>query len=196
MPMVSYTDKSYLRTHMAGLRRSQPAGLARARSLEAQERLMADDIWKKARCVALYCAMRTELDTRLLMARALAQGKRLFLPRVVAGVKGAMEFVPVDSVDRLVRSSMGILEPPKELPGFSGFATFAPQLVVVPGVAFDIRGGRLGFGGGYYDRFLQDATCPRVGLCFAFQVVRSLPAESWDVPMTHLCTEERLVALA
>ena len=72
----------------------------------------------------------------------------------------------------------------------------APDLALLPGVAFDLTGGRLGYGGGYYDRFLEKGfACPRVGLCFEFQLVESLPLAPWDQRVNHICTEERMLCL-
>ena len=73
---------------------------------------------------------------------------------------------------------------------------FAPDLALLPGVAFDLAGGRLGYGGGYYDRFLEKAlNCPRMGLCFEFQLVSSLPLAPWDQRVNYICTEERILCL-
>ena len=73
---------------------------------------------------------------------------------------------------------------------------FAPDIALLPGVAFDLAGGRLGYGGGYYDRFLEKAlNCPRVGLCFEFQLVSSLPLAPWDQRVNYICTEERILCL-
>lgn len=73
-----------------------------------------------------------------------------------------------------------------------------PDIIVVPGVAFDRQGGRLGQGGGYYDRLLGSpayAACLRIGLAYAFQVLDRLPRDDWDVPVHALCTEEGLLWL-
>lgn len=73
---------------------------------------------------------------------------------------------------------------------------FAPDLALLPGVAFDRAGGRLGYGGGYYDRFLEKSlNCPCVGLCFEFQLVPSLPLAPWDQRVNYICTEERILCL-
>ena len=82
---------------------------------------------------------------------------------------------------------MGIPEPPETLP------EVPPEEIgaaLVPAVAFDRAGYRLGRGGGYYDRFLPRLSCPRIGLCYRAFVLSALPAEDWDVPVDRIITEE------
>ena len=72
--------------------------------------------------------------------------------------------------------------------------TFRPDLAVVPGLAFDRRGRRLGFGGGYYDHYFAHASrLTLAGFCFSFQLCREVPADPWDVTMDAVCTDEELV---
>ena len=110
-----------------------------------------------------------------------------------------MDFVACTGPEQLRTGPFGLREPEDGLPGFGPEGTgkaFKPDLLVLPGLAFDLHGGRLGFGGGYYDRFLDsELACPRVGLCFAFQVAKNLPLEQWDQRVQYLCTEEQFLCL-
>jgi 5-formyltetrahydrofolate cyclo-ligase len=130
-----------------------------------------------------------------LMEQAWKSGRTVYLPRVRRREPGVMDFVPCESLTELVPAAFGLREPPENLPGFGAEEagkTFAPDILVVPGLAFDKRGMRLGFGGGYYDRFLRRLTdCRCVGICFEFQFVEILPAEAWDQPVHCVCTDER-----
>lgn len=73
------------------------------------------------------------------------------------------------------------------------FDSFHPlDLIVVPGIAFDKRGYRIGFGKGYYDRFLSDYTGIKVGFAYDFQVLESIPHESWDIAMNYIVTEKKV----
>lgn len=186
-----------MRQSMRRLRAGQSAETACARSLMAQRRLMASALWKEARSVALYVGIRGELATGALLEAAWGQGYTVWLPRVRASSHGRMDFVACGSVEQLRPGPFGLREPYAALPGFGpGDAGFAPDLAVLPGMAFDRQGGRLGYGGGYYDRFLESGmVCPRVGLCFDFQIVGALPLAPWDQRVHYLCTEERLLCL-
>lgn len=200
-PAESLADrKAALRERIRSMRRRQPPGLARARSLEAQQRLLAAECWRAARSVALYAALKGEMSTDRLLEAAWQSGRTVYLPRVHPQERGRMDFVACAGFEQLRPGPFGLREPEESLPGFGAEEAgkgFRPDLLILPGLAFDRRGGRLGFGGGYYDRFLDNADliCPRVGLCFAFQVLRELPLEQWDQRVQFLCTEERFLCL-
>ncbi len=203
--------KQALRERMTRLRREQPPHLASERAVAAQENLLRADCWRQAESVALYVGIKDEIGTSLLLDAAWREGRTLWLPRVRRGQPGFMDFVACASREQLRPGPFGLLEPDAALPGFgpedvsagagkasspSGGVAFAPSLMVLPGLAFDLEGGRLGYGGGYYDRFLQAGLkCPRVGFCFDFQLVPPLPLAPWDQRVHHLCTEERLLCL-
>jgi 5-formyltetrahydrofolate cyclo-ligase len=167
------------------------------RGRSAQGHMLASPRWANARTVALYMPVRNELDTGLLRSRAKAEGKRVLLPRCIAGRRGELELVPCNDATDLAPGSYGILEP---LPSLSAIdpddPEQAPQLLIVPCLAVDRQGCRLGYGGGYYDRLLRRPTL-RTALCIALiymvQLVVSLPMESWDARVHGVCTEEGLL---
>jgi 5-formyltetrahydrofolate cyclo-ligase len=194
-PSSAAAEKTALRRRMRLLRENQPPDMARKRSRSAQARLADSAHWKNARSVALYAACQGELSVDTLMDEAWRSGRTVYLPRVRRREPGAMDFVPCGSLTELAPSEFGLREPPESLPGFGAEEagrTFTPDMLIVPGLAFDRRGARLGFGGGYYDRFLRRlANCRCVGMCFEFQLVEILPAEAWDQPVHYVCTEDR-----
>jgi 5-formyltetrahydrofolate cyclo-ligase len=178
---------------MRRLRLEQPAKLWQARSQAAQERLLRAPCWQGAASLALYMPAKGETGTDLLLRSALADGRRVFYPRVIKGGDGRMEFVEVRGLGDFAPGAFGIMEPGPSLCGVPEGA-FSPDLVVVPGLAFDRRGRRLGFGGGYYDRFFaQSSRLTLAGFCFSFQLCREVPADPWDVTMDAVCTDEELV---
>lgn len=197
-------SKGELRSLMLGRRRAaQPELLAELSAL-AQGNLLQQNAWKAARSVALYKATQNEVDTEALLAAARRECKTVFLPRVRKGCKGEMDFTVCHGPEDLVRGAYNILEPAPSIPAciFSPASECQPgdlvkvpppDLFIIPGVAFDKQGRRLGFGGGYYDRFLASQVlreyCLFVGLAYSFQIVESLPAESWDQPVGALCTD-------
>ena len=204
-----------VRRAMRRLRAGQPPDIAEARSLAAQRRMLGAPMWARARSVALYVGVRGELGTHVLLQAAWQTGKTVWLPRVRPEASGLMDFAPCSGPEQLRPGPMGLLEPLDSLPGVgpemnmdaghnaghnagrdAKLPVFAPDIALLPGVAFDLAGGRLGYGGGYYDRFLEKGLdCPRVGLCFEFQLVESLPLAPWDQRVNYICTEERMLCL-
>ena len=213
LPEETAQARTDVRRTMRRLRAEQPPALAQSRSAAAQKRLMDWPLWQQARSVALYVGVRGELATGILLRAAWQEQKVVWLPRVRPEAPGLMDFVACGGPHQLRPGPLGLLEPVDCLMGVGpdgphgtqpgqpdvDAATnlhFAPDLALLPGVAFDHSGGRLGYGGGYYDRFLEKSlNCPRVGLCFEFQLVSSLPLAQWDQRVNYICTEERILCL-
>ncbi|MCR5563692.1 MAG: 5-formyltetrahydrofolate cyclo-ligase [Desulfovibrio sp.] len=193
------SEKNALRRRMRELKSSQTAEDMEAWSKKAQQRLIESDLWQKAQSVALFHAAAGEIATTRLLADLWERNRTVFLPRVCPGLQGRMEFIPCTRKTPLVQSRFGIQEPSWELAGFSAESAgtaFCPDLIIVPGLAFDVSGNRLGHGGGYYDRFLKHlGGTVRIGLCFAFQIADSVPHCAWDQPVHSLCTEDKLLCL-
>lgn len=154
-------------------------------SFRIQERVLCSAEFKKASGLAIYSPVWNEVFTEEIFRTARRAGKRTAYPRVHGK---SLEFIEVTDLRELVPGQFGILEP--------AAAPTIPlaelDLVVVPGVAFDSTGHRLGYGAGFYDRVLQD--CENrgllVGLCFEFQILEKLPAEDHDIRMDMVISEE------
>jgi len=163
-------------------------------SREAQVRLLDLPRWRAAREVLLYVAFRREVQTTLLLEDAWARKIKVLLPRCRKGEPGALDLVAVDSAAVLHCGAFGISEPdPGRCPAE---ASCAVDIAVLPGLAFDRQGRRLGYGGGYYDRLLHTGglhTALVVGLAYPFQVLPALPSESWDQPVGGICTAQELI---
>jgi 5-formyltetrahydrofolate cyclo-ligase len=141
---------------------------------------------------AVAAAVRNELDAGPIARQALAQGKRLLLPRCRDGAPGLVDLGCVGCLSEAVPGSYGILEPPRE--ACRPPEAFSPDLILVPGLAFDRRGNRLGFGGGYYDRLLALPMAQKAftaGLGYDFQLVPTLPADPWDQPVNAVVTDRQ-----
>ncbi len=188
-----HNARAVLRASMLRLRSALPQDVVIARGLAAQQRVLALDVWQQAYSVALYVSVRNEMPTRLLLHEAWTSGREVWLPRLLPEKAGEMEFVRCSEPDALRPGPFGLLEPKAALPGCGPDDTaFRPECTIVPGLAFDMRGGRLGYGGGYYDRFLAKGRMRQLtGLCFDFQLVERLPLAPWDKPVHRICTEER-----
>ena len=168
------------------------------RSRRMQERLTASDLWRGSRAVALYVSVRGEPGTELLLREAWNSGMTVFLPRCRSGEKGVMDMIACAGPEKLENSRFGIPEPRLEEHSrlLSAEELSDPHtLVVVPALAFDREGFRLGYGGGYYDRFLAGARCMSVGLAYHELLLEHLPHDVWDRPAGAVCTEEELLCL-
>lgn len=155
------------------------------------QKILELEIWQKARCVALYLALPTEIDTKLLLNQAWAQNKTVLVPKVQKD--NNLLFLPLTKTTQLKTSRFGILEPTAtELQS----PRPCPELFLLPALAFDLEGTRLGFGGGCFDRyFAQKRTGLRLGLCFAFQLLPKLPKENFDLAVHAIVTEEEILWL-
>lgn len=189
-------QKKLLRQEYLTRRRGLSVDAARAQALAAQSALLNAPQWKEARQVAVYMPIRGEMDTALLLEDAWARKVQVLLPRCVPGATGRMDFVPCDSRARLKQGVFGIWEPDPDCAALPWDKDIlCPDLVVVPALAFDAQGFRLGYGGGYYDRALGHpcfALTRTVGLNYAACCGAPLPHEAWDYPVQALCTEEGL----
>lgn len=155
----------------------------RRASLAVHAHVRAFAPYGKARSVMAYMACRGEIDLAPVIADALARGKTLLLPRCEA--PGIMTARRVTDLSQLAAGMYGLMEPAKSC------AVFPPEeidLIFVPGTAFDASGGRLGQGGGYYDRFLARTGALRAGVCHDFALTACVPAQAHDVRMDCILT--------
>ena len=197
------SKKSSLRSALRSRRSFLSSGEEGAlRSRQAQERLLASRFWRECRHVAAYVSVKGEPGTELILQETLSSGRELFLPRCRVqgeeGWPGAMDFIFCAGLEELEPSGFGIPEP--QLLPQSRLLTEEElcrpdTLVIVPALAFDRRGFRIGYGGGYYDRLLERTSCPTVGLTYHELLQQELPRESWDRSVLAVCTEEELLCV-
>jgi len=185
-------DKSALRSEFLGKRTDLTEADLAARSRAIQKRLMATSEFKKAGTIALYHPIRKEADTGDLFKHASETGRVVLFPMVSDREKRRLVFCRVESESDLRPGNFGIMEPCDEGKTF-GVETI--DLFVVPGLAFDLKGRRLGYGHGYYDRVLgkRRKGSTAAGLAFDFQVTDRLPANDDDAIMDLVITEKRTI---
>lgn len=147
-------------------------------------RILESEWFQTAETVLAYCAIAPEPDLEPVLEAALCQGKTLLLPRCEAD--GIMTARRILELGELQRGAYGIREPS---PGAPEFPPERIQLILTPGMAFDRRGGRLGRGKGYYDRFLQNTNGMTVGVCFGARLLAQVPMEPHDRRMDAVVTE-------
>lgn len=154
------------------------------------EKFTALPEYAAAKTVMYYVDVRSEVRTRNYLATALTHGKRIVVPYCV---DGELELFLLESMDELEIGAYKILEPRKDLREVDAKQVQPEELdlIMVPGVAFDRRGGRMGHGFGYYDKLLEHARpdCPLVALAFECQFFDEIPTQAHDVFMDKILTE-------
>jgi 5-formyltetrahydrofolate cyclo-ligase len=188
--LVDSVSKRSLREALVAARRAIPPEERADRSRAIASRLVSLDAFIRATAVALHASMGAEVDTAPIAELALLAGKRVAYPRVVAGSR-VLAFAAC-APEALIPGAFGTREPPPEAPSVP---LPAIDLVVVPGVAFDVSGRRLGRGGGYYDATLallpRGAAC--LGIAFEAQLVAAVPEEPHDRRLDGVVTEARVL---
>ncbi|MDO4733130.1 MAG: 5-formyltetrahydrofolate cyclo-ligase [Bacillota bacterium] len=184
--MSKQEEKSLLRQRIKqALRECSPEALA-AWDRCVAEKLLALAQFRQAGCILSYAPFGREFNADLLNRAILAQGKQLALPLVTGA--GQMEARLVGSLEKLLPGAYGIREPEPESPLLPAERI---ELLILPGLAFDVEGYRMGRGGGYYDRFLAAFR----GFCIAptreLQLLPFVPREKWDQPADLILTETR-----
>lgn len=156
-------------------------------SAMAQRSLILSSHFERAETLALYSPVNNEVATDVIFSTATKMGKRIYYPKIK---KGNIQFLEVQTRDDLIRGPFGVLEPRSG----RSIKVGDIDLIVVPGVAFDLCGFRLGYGKGYYDRLLsRQPEAMSVGLGFEFQIHPGLPAEDHDQRLSFLATEARFI---
>lgn len=180
-------NKSELRKYMVNKRSRIPAKIRTEKSEIIMNKLRSLQVYNEAELILVYVSFRSEVETHSFINQALKDGKRIAVPMTISEGK---QLIPceISSLDELAPRTLGILEPDRNnIKEVSGKDI---DLAVVPGLAFDSHGNRLGFGAGYYDRFLpslrKDAA--KIGVCFGEQLVEQLPVEAFDVPLDGVLT--------
>lgn len=146
--------------------------------------------------IFIYISYGSEINTRKIISKALKEKKRIYVPRTEFKTR-VMDAVEITSFDNLVESSYGILEPSIEKPYINPNEL---DLIVVPGVAFDRRGGRVGYGAGFYDRYFKKINKEntkgiiKLALAYEFQVIdKEVPMSEQDVPVDYIITEKEFI---
>lgn len=185
-----HARKIRVRKRMIAQRKALSGEAVRESSEAIRRRLLALSEVAEARVIHCYVsAKHNEVDTRRLISEALEEGKRIVVPVTDLGQR-RLDHSEIKCLDELERSVFGLLEPKKECRRLIGIGEV--DLVIVPGLAFDPQGNRIGFGGGFYDRFLSEVQAPKIALAYSFQVVEKIEAGPHDVRMDKVVTDERV----
>lgn len=179
--------KDILRRDFIALRKAISQREKQKASTLITQELLNEPVWHKAKIICLYVSEPDEVDTHAIMEEAFRQKKTVVVPRVCGQELCLHE---VRTPRDLVRGPFQTLEP-KQI--CRQVQVSSVELFIVPALAFDRKGYRLGWGKGYYDRLLHGVTVPRVGLAYAKQIVAHIPHTSYDVPMSTVVTEKDVI---
>ena len=178
--------KGALRRESKAYRQSLPAEAKAKKDSAILRRLLALRQYQQASLVLTYVSTAIEVDTRELIRQALADGKRVGVPRCIDGTR-LMEFYEIGSLDDLEKRTFGVLEPVPER--CTLITDFSKRICVGPALLYDLSGYRIGYGGGYYDRFLAHYPGYKVGVTYVKCIRRRILHGRYDVPVSALVTE-------
>ncbi len=178
-------DKKALRREIGAKKRALSAAEVEARSAVLAEKLYATEQYRQARALYAYLSFNQEVRTGPIIERAWADGKRVAVPKVVGD---SMAFIWIDSFDNLApQGAFQIMEPVGDGP----VADDKTALMLMPGLAFDPEGHRVGYGGGFYDKYLEEHPHHKlVALCYPFQMFDHLDVEAHDIPVDQVIAAE------
>jgi 5-formyltetrahydrofolate cyclo-ligase len=184
------TEKKLLREQMRARRRQLEPARQAAMSQAIISRLETLPIFQQARVIHAYVAWRNEVDTHDLIRRLLQERRRVAVPKVEPATDQLQHYFITD-FSELQDGAFGILEPPPAPNRLAAPSQF--DLVLVPGLAFDRAGNRLGMGKGHYDHFLAAVPSPKIALAYDFQLVEKLPVEAHDQRVNMIITEKNVI---
>ena len=170
-------NKQELRSIVRSRKRAMTEEMICQKSMDLTRQLQETDLYRNARSIYGYLPYNQEVRTVALLQQALREGKRVAVPKCYGD---EMRFIWMEDLSRVEKGYAGIPEPVEDGP----VADDETALVLMPGMAFDREGHRIGYGGGFYDKFLaREKQHPTVALCYDFQVFDHLETEEYDIPV-------------
>lgn len=186
---VHETEKAEIRRRILARRKTLSPEDMERRGTAIQSRLVELEEYRRARTIHCYVSVKGEADTHRLIDRARQFRKRIVVP-IVGPERRTLRHSEISSLDQLTDGPFGLLEPRREHVRPVDLSEI--DLVIVPGVAFDSQGNRIGFGGGFYDNFLKEVRVPKIGLAYEFQIVDRIPVATHDRKVDKVVTEYRV----
>ena len=170
-------DKKELRSRIRQRKRAMSEEEILLRSEKLGELFLKSEAYRNARTIYGYLPYNQEVRTTPMLAQALKDGKKVAVPKVYGN---EMKFIYLSDLNQVEKGYSGIPEPIADGP----IGDDETALVLMPGMAFDPQGHRIGYGGGFYDKFLaEEPNHPTLALCYEFQVLPHLETEEHDIPV-------------
>lgn len=184
--------KEQIRTEMKNLRGQLNHEECLAMSEKIQEKLLNSEAYQNCLHLFTFLSFQSEIETRGIIRIALQERKRVYVPRVQ---HKSMEFYEIQNLNSLIKSKFGIEEPiPNKDTLFQG--SDGEKLMILPGLAFDYYGNRIGYGAGYYDRYLRAHDREhmlKVAVAYDLQLFDELPSDEFDVKADYIITPNKII---
>lgn len=182
--------KDELRAKMKEKRRAMTLGEVKEKSAKIRNALFSFDKFTAASTVCTFISAFKEPDTMEIIRALWRESKKVIVP-ITHMETNTLSLSYIESDADLQKGAYGILEPATEKTADISHI----DALLIPGLAFDKKGGRMGFGKGYYDRLLEKTHAVKIALCYEFQILSSVPTEKHDIPMDFIVTEDRIYAV-
>ncbi|MGL4772871.1 MAG: 5-formyltetrahydrofolate cyclo-ligase [Clostridium sp.] len=179
-------DKKNIRKNILSLR-------ARIKNTEEKNDKIFNNLisikeFKECKSIFIYLSYKDEIDTFKIIKWCIENNKKVFVPKI-SEKSGVMDAIEIKDLDNLNENKYGILEP---IAGDKVEDINDIDLVILPGAAFDLNGGRIGYGGGYYDRYLKNYKKYIISLTYEIQILNEIPMEEHDVLFNALVSEKNI----
>ena len=185
--------KNKFRKEILAMRDSIPLEERNEKSIAAEEQLFNLDAFRAAHTVMFFISFRSEIFTESMIRRAIREGKRVLVPISILEDHSLLPSAIEDYDNDLAPGTYGIPEPRRE--AVRPVDAQEIDFLILPGAAFDRAGNRIGYAGGYYDRFVERlrSGVPLVALAFSDQIVDSVPTEGHDRPVDYVVTDKEVI---
>lgn len=184
-------NKTVIRKEILSIRSNLGKKEHEIKSKAIIKKLLDSKFYKDAKNIMIYISFKGEVDTHKFIKKAMDNGKNILIPVTLPENKQIKPSL-INSFDELEIGFYNILTPKKEFIKYIDPNDI--DLIIVPGLGFDRKGYRVGFGGGYYDRFLSDLKhITKISIAFDFQILDNVPKESFDIPVDYIFTEKRII---
>lgn len=182
--------KHLLRTQLRAARKNQPLLIKKIKDKKICSKLEKIEDFRSAKSVLFYAPIEKEREIDIWeLIKKYIQKKQTLLPKTEQK-KRSIKICLIEKISDLQKQNFHIHEPQKHCKKFD---IKKIDLIIVPGIGFDKKGNRIGFGHGYYDRLLKKTKCPVVGLAYEFQIVQTITGEKHDVKINKIITEKRII---
>ena len=183
--MSQVVEKARLRKQLLDIRDGLSLDFIKITSKEIQDNLREIDYFRAAETIGAYYSIGSEVQTQELLQSILNAGKNLALPKVV---KNDLVFKKISSLLELEQGNFSVMEPKDRCEVVKNL-----DAVIVPAIALSKDGYRLGYGFGYYDRYLHGKKSTKIALSYAKQIVKSFPHDDHDIKMNFIVTEDGII---
>jgi len=194
--MTIFDDKKALRRRILDERKNINIVEKEEMDNKILDKFYESEYYRKSKKIFIYISYDSEINTKGIINKALEDNKKVYVPRTEFKNR-LMDAVEIMSLDNLVESDFGILEPSIKEPYIDPNEL---DLIVVPGVAFDKQGGRMGYGAGFYDRYFKKISednikkVMKVALAYEFQTLEKVPMNDHDIPVDCIITENEAIS--